>query len=86
MYIIAEIGLKTCVLELGLESYDRLLNVVNYVVNACFWVVLDVVLHIGPVNIFVIHFGCSGDQNWVRKFVSFCTAQMMLRLSEMIFA
>ena len=35
MYIIAEIELKTCVLELGLESYDRLLNVVNYVVNAC---------------------------------------------------
>jgi len=36
MYIIAEIELKTCVLELGLESCDRLLNVVNYVVNACF--------------------------------------------------
>jgi len=36
MYIIAEIELKTCVLELGLEGYDRLLNVVDYVVNACF--------------------------------------------------
>jgi len=26
MYIIAEIELKICVLELGLESYDRLLK------------------------------------------------------------
>jgi len=53
---------------------------------------MDVVLHIECVNIVVIHFGWSGDQNWVfrwrriKKFMSFCTAQMMLRLSEMLVA
>jgi len=33
--------------------------------NACFYVVLEVVLYIESVNLFVIHFGWSRDQNWV---------------------
>ena len=53
----SEIELKIGVLELGLESDDVMLIVVNYVVGCMFLSCFGCVLQIELVNIFVIQFG-----------------------------